>query len=57
MERAHEHGLIPRLSGDSVCFAPPLIITESEIDELLERFGHALEDLGRMARDNDWTAA
>ena len=57
MERAHAHGLIPRLSGDSVCFAPPLIITEAEIDELLERFGRALEDTGRMAHDNDWAAA
>ncbi|MDP6604358.1 MAG: aspartate aminotransferase family protein [Rhodospirillales bacterium] len=57
MERAHEHGLIPRLSGDAVCFAPPLIITEAEIDELLERFGRALEDVELMARENDWAAA
>ena len=57
MERLHEHGLIARLSGDSMCFAPPLIITEAEIDELLERFGRGLEDLETMARNNDWAAA
>ena len=54
---ATESRAIPRLSGDSVCFAPPLIITEAEIDEILERFGRALEDTGRMAHDNDWAAA
>ncbi|MFC0408213.1 aspartate aminotransferase family protein [Roseomonas elaeocarpi] len=38
------HGVIVRgLANDAVAFSPPLIITESEVDEMLERFGAALE--------------
>jgi 4-aminobutyrate---pyruvate transaminase len=41
-----EHGLILRtLSGDTIAFSPPLVITEAEVDEMLERFGRALDDL------------
>lgn len=29
-------------SGDACAFAPPPIITEAEVDELFDRFGHAL---------------
>ena len=36
--RAQEHGLIIRsaLSGDSVAFSPPLIITEAQVEELID---------------------
>ncbi len=44
VERAQAHGLILRNLGDSVAFSPPLIITESQVDDMLERFGKALED-------------
>lgn len=43
MGEALEEGLIQRAMGDIVAFCPPLIITESEIDELFDRFGRALE--------------
>lgn len=32
------HGLIMRAVGDSVCFCPPMIITEDEMQVLLDRF-------------------
>jgi 4-aminobutyrate--pyruvate transaminase len=45
VRRAQEHGLILRaMAGDIVAFSPPLIISDAEIDELLVRFGRALED-------------
>jgi 4-aminobutyrate--pyruvate transaminase len=45
VRRAQEHGLILRaMAGDIVAFSPPLIITEAQIDELLERFDRALAD-------------
>jgi 4-aminobutyrate---pyruvate transaminase len=42
--RAQEHGLILRALGDSVALCPPLIITGDQIDEMLRRFGTALDD-------------
>lgn len=45
VSRAQAHGLILRvLMGDVIAFSPPLIITESEIDTLLERTRLALDD-------------
>ncbi len=41
-----ENGVIGRASlNDSLCFSPPLIITEAEIDEMLDRVGKALDTL------------
>ena len=42
--RAQEHGLILRAMGDSVALCPPLIISGDETDEMLRRFGQALDD-------------
>lgn len=40
------HGVITRvLPGDSLCFSPPLIMTEGEVGEMLDRVGRALDDL------------
>ena len=41
---AQEHGLIVRAMGDSIGFSPPLIITSAELDDLVTRFGKALDD-------------
>ncbi|WP_232372536.1 aminotransferase [Acuticoccus mangrovi] len=39
-------------SGDSIAFSPPLIITESEIDEVFDRFEKAVNDvMGELARE------
>ena len=42
--RAEVHGLIVRAMVDSIAFCPPLIITESEIDEMFNRFAKALDE-------------
>jgi len=45
VSRAQAHGLIVRvLAGDVIAFSPPLIISEAEIDQLLERTNLALAD-------------
>jgi beta-alanine--pyruvate transaminase len=31
----HDHGLMVRISGDTVALSPPLIVSESQIDEML----------------------
>jgi len=49
---AQEEGLIQRsLSGDALAFCPPMIISESEINEMFDRFERAL------ARTEAWIAA
>jgi 4-aminobutyrate--pyruvate transaminase len=48
--RCAEHGLITRAIGDTIAFSPPLIITESEIDELVLMVGKALDDTEAMVR-------
>ncbi|MFZ6761793.1 aspartate aminotransferase family protein [Pseudoroseomonas sp. WGS1072] len=43
---AEEEGLILRaLMNDSIAFSPPLIIAAAEVEEMLERFGRAVERL------------
>ena len=42
--RAQENGLIIRAIGDTIAFCPPLIIEKAQIEEMLARFGKALED-------------
>jgi 4-aminobutyrate--pyruvate transaminase len=44
---AQQHGLITRAMGDAVAFCPPLIISEAEMAQLLERFALALDDTWR----------
>ena len=38
------HGLILRVIGDRIVFAPPLIIEKSEVDDAVARFERALDD-------------
>jgi 4-aminobutyrate--pyruvate transaminase len=44
-ECAQGHGLIVRAMGDTVALAPPLVITELEIGELMRRLRFALDEL------------
>lgn len=44
MARAVERGVILRALGDAIAFSPPLIVSEAEIDLILDRFGDALRD-------------
>jgi 4-aminobutyrate---pyruvate transaminase len=51
-EAAKDHGLIVRVVGDRLVFAPPLIIESAEIDEIGERLARALDDVAsELARD------
>ena len=50
-ERALAHRLMVRqCPGDAVAFCPPLIVSEAEIDDILSRFGAALDDTWTMVR-------
>jgi 4-aminobutyrate--pyruvate transaminase len=49
--RAQERWLLLRAMGDAAAFAPPLIISEAEIDEMVNRFARALDDTLAMVRD------
>jgi 4-aminobutyrate--pyruvate transaminase len=46
-EAAKRHGLILRVVGDRLVFAPPLIIEPAEIAEIGERLERALDDVAR----------
>jgi len=52
VRRAQAHGLIVRvLGGDVIAFSPPLIISEAEIDFMLERAERALADTWAWVRN------
>jgi len=42
-----EHGLIIRALGDTLTFAPPLIIDEAGIDDLFDRLSSSMDDMLR----------
>jgi 4-aminobutyrate--pyruvate transaminase len=44
-EAAKNHGLIVRVVGDRLVFAPPLVIEAAEIEEIGERLERALDDV------------
>ncbi|EME68996.1 aminotransferase [Paramagnetospirillum caucaseum] len=49
--KAQDRGVILRAMGDAVAFAPPLVISEGEIAEMLRRFGQALDEAhGELGR-------
>ena len=45
-----QHGLIVRAIGDVVALCPPYIVTETQIDEIFERFGRGLDDTLKWAQ-------
>ena len=45
MASAQRHGLLVRAIGDTVAFAPPLIATAAEIEEMASRFDAAYADV------------
>lgn len=45
VKRAEAHGLLVRaLAGDIIAFSPPLTIKAEEIEEMMDAFGHALNE-------------
>lgn len=45
LKAAAERGLITRALGDTLVFAPPLVITRGEADELVDKFAQAVTDV------------
>jgi 4-aminobutyrate--pyruvate transaminase len=54
VKRAQHHGAILRnMAGDIIAFSPPLIISDREIDELIEKAALALDDTLAMVRERN----
>lgn len=47
---AQKNGLLVRALGDIIAFSPPLVIRDTEINLLLDRFALALEGAAKIAR-------
>ncbi|MEJ2410792.1 MAG: aminotransferase class III-fold pyridoxal phosphate-dependent enzyme [Novosphingobium sp.] len=45
LKAAAQRGLITRALGDTLVFAPPLVITRSDADEIVDKFALAVEDV------------
>jgi beta-alanine--pyruvate transaminase len=45
--RAFDAGLLVRVTGDTIALSPPLIISEEQVDELVEKLGNAIADSSR----------
>jgi len=44
MEKAfHEHGVLIRVTGDTIALSPPLIVSEDEIEEIFAKVGKVIE--------------
>ena len=47
MERGfHEHGLMFRITGDTIALSPPLIVSEDQIGEIFDKVGKVLRAVG-----------
>lgn len=55
-QTAQAHGLIIRPIGDIVAFAPPLIITEQQIHDMMDRFSLAVEEAYQWHREDGQSA-
>ena len=45
------NGLVKRATGDTMLISPPLIITESQVDELISKARQSLDDVLRQIQD------
>jgi 4-aminobutyrate--pyruvate transaminase len=50
MAFCQEHGLIVRAIGDAVAVCPPYIVSESDIDEIFDRFARGLDATHEWAK-------
>jgi 4-aminobutyrate--pyruvate transaminase len=53
----HARGIITRVIGDTVAFSPPLVITQEEIDTMVDRVALALDDTLAWCRAEGLLAA
>jgi len=49
VSRAQKRGLILRAMGDRVAFSPPLVISDSEVNDMFDRFADALAETADAA--------
>ncbi|MFQ5764480.1 MAG: aminotransferase class III-fold pyridoxal phosphate-dependent enzyme, partial [Rhodospirillales bacterium] len=54
---AQDEGLLIRAMIDTIAFCPPLIISEAEIDDMLDRFGRALDAAWAWVQESGHAAA
>ena len=45
LKAAAQRGLLPRALGDTLVFAPPLVLTRAEADEIVDKFALAVDDV------------
>ena len=45
LKAAAQRGLITRALGDTLVFAPPLVLTRAEADEIVDKFALAVDDV------------
>ena len=43
-KRAFDGGLLVRVTGETIALSPPLIVSEQQIDEMVEKLGQAIAD-------------
>jgi beta-alanine--pyruvate transaminase len=48
--RAFDDGLLVRVTGDTIALSPPLIISQAQIDEIVEKLGNAIAASSRELR-------
>jgi adenosylmethionine-8-amino-7-oxononanoate aminotransferase len=52
-----DEGMINRGILNSLCFSPPLVITEADVDEMVEKFARALAAMAdELAAAGEWSA-
>ena len=45
--RAFDEGMLVRVTGETIALSPPLIVSEEQIDEIVEKLGNAIADSSR----------
>ncbi|GBQ67895.1 adenosylmethionine-8-amino-7-oxononanoate aminotransferase [Ameyamaea chiangmaiensis NBRC 103196] len=54
---AEEEGVILRSVGEAICFCPPMIITQSQLDDMFDAVGHALDKVAARREERAAEAA
>jgi len=50
-----ELGMINRGMVNTLCFSPPLVITEADVDEMVDKFARALSAMaGELRAEGSW---
>ena len=41
----HEHGLLVRITGDTIALSPPLIVNDDQIGEIFDKLGKVIRQV------------